>query len=256
LRIAFALRPHFEPLAAHGHAAELPRVLLATAKAELVFKPLLLPLFLAIRRVRQQLTAPEVVSCIWSLYTLDFCKPKFRRTLGERLLHHVKNREIAPRALSDVLPALSTFGYWERLPNSLRRSIWRLSSEELRRYATPPPQKPSTMSRALVNPPTWEEVQKKADDRDKGWRLPSIEKNFFRRQMLRTERPGGQLVAVTEHLEPIPGDASDAVRRERQEERDLLRKQHERSAASFDGTRQVDEGEKAIEDFVELVKRM
>eukprot|EP00929_Paragymnodinium_shiwhaense_P086517 TRINITY_DN47016_c0_g2_i1.p1 TRINITY_DN47016_c0_g2~~TRINITY_DN47016_c0_g2_i1.p1 ORF type:complete len:1008 (+),score=256.97 TRINITY_DN47016_c0_g2_i1:134-3157(+) len=252
LRLAVALRPHFQPLAENGHASELTRALLATAKAELLHKPLLRPLFWAIRRAREKLTAAEVVSCIWSVHTLKFCKKKFRRTLGERLLHFVKKREISARALSDILPALSAYGFWERLPGSLRRSIWRLSSDELRRGASPPPKPNMSMNRASFKPPTAEEVQRKADERDKAWKLAGIEKGYFRRRF-RPGSDGKHLVAVTEHLEPAPGNPEDRERREREEERAAMRQSLEESGQiGPDGYR----GTTAIEEFVEMVKRM
>ena len=55
-----------------------------------------------------------------------------RRSLGHLLMTNVRRGKIPARVLLDVLPALNEFGYWERLPGSLRRSIWRLASEDMR----------------------------------------------------------------------------------------------------------------------------
>merc|ERR1712232_1053032 len=76
-RVATALIDHLPDM----DASELTRVLLATSRVGLVHKPLLLPLFLRLRALRDDLSAAEVLSCIWSVYTLGYCKPKFRRSL-------------------------------------------------------------------------------------------------------------------------------------------------------------------------------
>lgn len=85
-QLASELQPRFKSMT----ASELAHALVATANAEMLHTQFLLPLFLAIRQRRDELSGAEVISCIWSVFTLGFCKPKFRRTLCYRLLHHVQ----------------------------------------------------------------------------------------------------------------------------------------------------------------------
>eukprot|EP00927_Polykrikos_kofoidii_P066592 TRINITY_DN62163_c0_g1_i1.p1 TRINITY_DN62163_c0_g1~~TRINITY_DN62163_c0_g1_i1.p1 ORF type:complete len:1087 (-),score=149.53 TRINITY_DN62163_c0_g1_i1:130-3285(-) len=230
LRLANSLTPHIPALAADGRASDLARGLLATSRAQLVHKPLLLPMFMAIRRTRKSLVAEDVVSCIWSVYNLGFCKKKFRRTLGSSLLFHVKGRRIAPRTLRDILPALSHFGFWERLPAPLRRSVWRLASEKLRQGATPPPPEPPIFPR--------EEKEEEADN----WLLPRITKGFFRKRI----KQDRHVLNYRHQIESLAPDPDKERAKERKEEREFIER-----------TRGVTpSGRTAVEDFVALVKRL
>jgi len=221
LQVMAALSKQFPDMA----GSELARCLLATARLELVHKPFLLPLFNELRWKRRELDANEVVSCIWSVYTLGYCKPKFRRMLGTRLTISVSKRDIPARTLRDILPALSHLGYWERLPDSLRRSVWRLADEDLRQCATPPPSTP-TVPRDLQS---------------EEWRLPSLEKGLFRKRLRR-----GEHVFSKEHmLENMLPDSRKEAKREKKEEKKIL------TEAGVLPT-----GQTAVKDFITMVQRL
>eukprot|EP00913_Durusdinium_trenchii_P020969 g19704.t1 len=50
------------------------------------------------------------MSCVYSVYVLNFWTPKFRRSLGFMLMQHVKAWRIPAARLRDVLPALHALG--------------------------------------------------------------------------------------------------------------------------------------------------
>lgn len=220
LQIMDAMAPHLPNLG----ATELARCLLATARVEVVHEPFLMPLFQQLRQRRGQLSAPDVVSCIWSVHMLGFCAPKFRRTLGFVLLRHVKARKVAARTFRDLLPALVQLGFWERLPNSLRRSVWRLASDELRRGVSPPPS------------PRLKAAQGGEAAKPKPWRLPAIESI---RQRCRRDRRADQQSGAE-----VPKGRHEQELRERQEERELAEE------------RPPTDGRTAVSDFISLVRRL
>lgn len=209
------------------NAAELSRCLAGAANMGAVHKPLLLPLFHHIHKAREWLTASEVTTCIAAVYSLGYCKPKFRRTLGYMLMEHVNEHRLPARDLCNLLPALGYFGYWKRLSNSLRRSVWRLASEEQRQGMTPPPppQNPQEMAReagGLVAP--------------QEWRLPTIRKGFFRQRT--------HLLSRSQQMAKLRLSHVKEEDKAKQAERQVIDEVAPPNAA------------KAVADFISLVKRL
>jgi len=208
-------------------AAELAKCLLATSRLEIMHKPFLLPLFHRLGKASVDLGAADTVSCIWSLYLLGFCKPKLQRSLGSALRDHVRNRRLPARTLRDVLPALSHFGFWQQLPGSLQRSVWRLAGDDLRRCAAAP--EPS----ARPAMPIPHGAQPGTD-----WRLSALKRGMFRRQ-----KPQ-RVLSQAHRLESIGTDLGEESSRERKEEQELAESKE-------------DGGERTpIGDFVDMVRRL
>jgi len=221
LQVMTAMSAHLPGM----EAPELAPCLLATARVGIVHKPLLLPLFHRIHKLRGQLRASEVVSCIWSVHLLGFCKPKLRRSLGFVFLEQVRKRRVPARMICDVLPALSHLGYWERLPLSLQRSVWRLAEEDVRQSIAepPPPRQPPAHDGEASRP----------------WCLPRITPGLFRR------RARGRIVSRLHQLESVAADPREEQWREDREEREL---------AEEHGPQPT--GRSAVDDFVRMVRRL
>lgn len=226
LEVARALSGHIPGMG----AAELTRCLLGFAKAKLMHKPLLLPLFYKLHKARDQLQPEDLVSCIWSVHLLGFCKPKLRRSLGFMLTQHAKNRRIAPRSLLQVMPALGNLHMWGRLPLSLQRGVWRLAGEDQRRCVPEPPEK-------VMQPSTGPD---EGPPPEKPWCLPRLVPGLLRRRMKR-----GQIVVGAQQLESLPLGQQMAELKEREEQ----------------GLAEVNQkppvtGRTAVDDFVRLVQRL
>mmetsp|Transcript_175197 Transcript_175197/g.561871 ORF Transcript_175197/g.561871 Transcript_175197/m.561871 type:complete len:1008 (-) Transcript_175197:465-3488(-) len=208
-------------------APELSRCLVGTARFEIVHRPFLIPLFHYLRQVRERLAPNEVTSSIWTVYSLGFCKPKFKRTLGFMLMEHAKERRLSARLLCDILPALGHFGFWDRLPLLLRLSIWRLATDDQRQGLTPPPppQSPRDVAQAEGAPVA-----------PKLWRLPTLRKGFFRRR--------GHLLSRGQQLESLKPNVVKEEDKEKEAERAIVR---ESKAVG---------GAKAVADFITMVKRL
>lgn len=227
VRVMELLAGHFPEM----DGAALSRCLLATARLELAHKPFLVPLIKRIRKQREELSAADVVSCIWSIYILDFCGPRFQRSIRTMLLERVKKQEVAARTLRDVLPALGHLQIWERLPNSLRRSVWRLAGDELRKgLAAPPPAMPP-------KPPS--DVPAFA----KPWCLPPLES--FKKRLKRS------IANRKLRLDEAARSGADQERiQERAEERDLEARLTEEDDAKGAPPKS------AVDDFIQLVRRL
>jgi len=226
LKVAQAMSGHIPAMG----AAELTRCLLAFARAELMHKPLLLPLFYKLHKTRDQLQPHDLVSCIWSVHLLGFCKPKLRRSLGYMLVHHAESSRIAPRSLVQVMPALGNLSLWDRLPLSLQRGIWRLAGEDQRRCVSKPPQK------VMLSP----EGPDEGPPPEKPWRLPRLVPGLLRRRMQR-----GQLVAGTQQLESLLAGQQVAEVAEREEQG--LQETNQTPSVT---------GRTAVDDFVRMVQRL
>ncbi|CAK9083579.1 unnamed protein product [Durusdinium trenchii] len=118
------------------------RCLVGLARRGCVHEEVLKPVFQSLREKREQMSPVDVMSCVYSVYVLNFWTPKFRRSLGFMLMQHVKAWRIPAARLRDVLPALHALGYWQRLPGALQRAVWHIAPEELRHQVPPAPRKP------------------------------------------------------------------------------------------------------------------
>eukprot|EP00439_Symbiodinium_sp_Y106_P058788 s1545_g8.t1 len=159
--------------------AELTRCVVACARCHLVHEPFLRPVFQAIREKREELSPNDVLACCWAISAMGFYTPKFRRSLGFMLpaMAHVKAWRIPASKLRDLLPALNELGYWQRLPGSLQRAVWRIAGEDLRRGVPTPPSamegaSPEERRRAMEEALPWKS----------GWKLPSIQPGLLRRK--------------------------------------------------------------------------
>lgn len=212
-------------------AGELSRCLVATAKAKMMHKPFLLPLFHYLRKAREDLTTGEIVSSIWAVHSLGFCKPDLRRSLGHLLMTNVRRGKIPARVLLDVLPALNEFGYWERLPGSLRRSIWRLASEDMRRGLSAPPafQAPRPQDGDLLSTDNWKQ----------NWRLPVLTPGLVKRwQRRKTLSELHQM----QSLDTVGEEASGELK-----EQEEFARMHGSESGS---------GQSAMDDFVEMLRKV
>lgn len=205
-------------------AEELVRCLVATSRIGLVDQQFLVAIFHYLRKRRADLEAPEVIACIWSVYTLGYCRARFRRTLGYVLAKHVRLWNLSARSLCNILPALSEYGFWERLPLSLRHSIWRLASDEMRGSASmPPPREPR---------------QEKSDNE---WTLPKVEPGMFRHPHHYRRR---RFLSRQHGIELLKDDP----RQERWDERADLRE--------MATVRDRPTGVTALEDFVSIIQKL
>ncbi|CAK0867158.1 unnamed protein product [Prorocentrum cordatum] len=222
LQLMSALRPHVPRMG----VAELGQCLLAAARVEIVHMPLLSPLYDRIRIHGDLLDPSEVLSCIWAVYLLGFCTGRLKRKLCAALLAHVRRERAPAGALRDVLPALGWLGFWERLPNSLRRSVWRMAGDDLRRCVSEPPPPPEPGA---------------ALSKEKAWRLPKLKSMSEHLRLKRLSR-AHQLEALK----------VSAVQRRKQE----LVEEREADLAEADELGERPPAPTAVDQFIQMVRRL
>lgn len=205
------------------NTSELVRCLLAVTRMGTLHRPFLDNLCLRLRDQRDTLSPSDVVSCVYAIHSLGsgrgYYNHKFRRSLRGVLSKHTRLHAIPARTIRDVLPAVGRLGMWRRLPESLRRSVWKMASDDLRQYVDEPPPKPEWVAK------------------DKAWRLPSISKDNFRRR--------GRMLSRAQLLESVAEDLKAKELQAKAEER----KVQEQVGAQVTGT-------SATQDFVTMIRRL
>lgn len=225
--------------------AELTRCIVACARSHLVHEPFLRPVFQAIREKREELSPNDVLACCWAISAMGFYTPKFRRSLGFMLMAHVKAWRIPASRLRDLLPALNELGYWQRLPGSLQRAVWRIAGEDLRRGVPTPP---SAMEGA--SPEEKRRATEEALPWKSSWKLPSIQPGLLRRRHGQESR----MVSRSQEIQSLEVDPWQGRRNRRKQEQELENKREDQveEVAEAAGTQPPT----PVESFVRLVRRL